>query len=183
MNKEKRFLGFYATFRPKLQVLQIICQQIAFYLSLFLLAQILDQVLGYYPHVGQILHMNAFNMSGNYFYINLLIHISNSILTVFSLTLFIEKASKVFDHIVSLFIIHWIFCIIYSKAIFVSNWYLLNFIVTWICIVAGRWMCLFFEQNNINAFEGIIDNTKMSVSANKVEKNQDQSFNVIANSP
>ena len=123
--------------------------------------------------------MNAFNISGTYLYINLLIHVINLIVTILSLTIFIEKASKVFDHVLTLFFIHWWCCVLYSGKIFVSNWYLVNFLNTWICVVAGRWTCLFIEQNNINAFDGILDKSKLTPKPNNTGKNNNQNFDVV----
>jgi hypothetical protein len=34
-------------------------------------------------------------------------------------------------------------------------------------VVAGRWVCLFVEQNNFSAFEGIMDKGSLKVPAGK----------------
>ena len=152
-----RFYGVYTNFNPKLIILQIICMQLLYYTALGFFLMIFDFSFAVPLHLGQFFHYSTFNTDHIYGNIAIISNFLNIPINIIGLIFIVVKANKVLDFILTQFIIHFFFCLVYNKYhTFNMGWILINGICGISSILIGEYICLKFEQKEIKFFENII---------------------------
>lgn len=177
----ERFLGLYANFDPKLIVLQMTCHQLVYYCGLFLFYLLFDTSFGVKVHMGQFFHYSIYNTEHSYGMICLLANFFNMFIVILGLIFITEKANKVLDFVFTIYLFHFVVCMLYNKMLWLSwSWYIANGIFMTITILLGEYILIKIEQQEILLFENLMTpSTDLSTSKNDsdgIELNNKSTF-------
>lgn len=124
--------------------------QFSYYLSLGLCILIVDSVLGYRPHMGQVFSPSSFDLSQNYCFLTITAHSINILFVIVAEALIIEKANKCLDYTLTIFILHVVFVWVHTRKFPWSlEWWLINAGLICVTTILAEWTCMKIEQQEI----------------------------------
>jgi len=158
--KEKRFLGIYGQYLPRLHLFQIAMVILGYYSSMGVMMTLASLVGLTHAHLGSIFHFRSRDFSTSTGQWSIAASSIALIPFAFTMAVFVEKKGRVLDFIITVYAVHILLSAVYSREWPSLPWLACILIQSTLACLLSEYLCGRVEQSELSSISHIIDSNE-----------------------